>query len=175
MFPDDADNDFRGFEVMPSPFSENVSCIGELPVNYTSEYCQRAYFGGDDERVSCTTCDLKDENWICLTCYMPFCSRYKNGHSAKHFEETGHSIAVSLGDLSFWDYGMDCYLDCFNIEELHPVFRVLHMAKFGESACLPATGGSGSGSGIGSGGGFTLELGVKKERDDDGGPKKTER
>jgi NAD-dependent deacetylase sirtuin 2 len=91
------------------------------------------------------------ENWLCLTCGALLCSRYANGHAKMHWEDTkaeddldlavgkpgmnyssehnsGHCVAVSLGDLSVWCYECQSYL-------LHPtldsITKKLEGMKFG--------------------------------------------
>ena len=95
--------------------------------------CDEDYKTAEDgEKKSCPT----GENWLCLTCGALLCSRYANGHAKMHYEDTksedfvdeaigkpgvnygsdhqsGHCIAVSLGDLSVWCYECSSYL-------LHP-------------------------------------------------------
>jgi len=105
-------------------------------------------------------CGDSSENWVCLLCHKIFCSRYVNAHAKAHAEATGHLIACSLSDLSFWDFGQDAYLDVFAIEALHASrptacvfldarrghrasldarrrYTALHLAKFGAVPTLP--------------------------------------
>ena len=100
---------FRGFEVYPAAFSPNVSKnVTAPPSDLTAEFVRSAYFDNDgDDRRCCTNCDVSSELWICMKTYKPFCSRQGNGHGVQHFEENGHCIALSLNDLSVWDYNMD--------------------------------------------------------------------
>lgn len=84
------------------------------------------------------------ENWLCLTCGLVACSRYVNGHSKIHYEDTtrdnlkkesfegekiGHCIAASLADLSVWCYECNGYL---HHESLKPILNALEKKKFGE-------------------------------------------
>ena len=48
-----------------------------------------------------------------------------------------HDIALSLGDMSVWSFGLGCYLDTFNIHQLHAHFTAVYMARFGEEPQLP--------------------------------------
>ena len=61
---------------------------------------------------------------------------------------------------------MDCYLDVFNIPELHPAFRALHFAKFAEEASLPSLKKKKKSTG----GDIIIELNLKSnnEGDDEG-------
>lgn len=59
----------------------------------------------------CNDCGHQDENWVCCECGKVFCSRYVNGDMAKHAKESGHGIASSMSDLSFWCYLCEDYID----------------------------------------------------------------
>lgn len=74
------------------------------------------------------------ENWLCLECGAIRCSRYVNGHSLLHWEETksskdddGHCLAVSLEDLSVWCYVCNAYV--VN-DLLKPITNTLERLKF---------------------------------------------
>lgn len=60
---------------------------------------------------SCSRCQDRSENWICLTCLGVFCSRYVRGHMAEHFDATVHPMTLSFSDLSVWCYVCDSYVD----------------------------------------------------------------
>ena len=36
----------------------------------------------------CDICQDSNENWICLSCRMPVCSRFVNGHAEEHWIDT---------------------------------------------------------------------------------------
>ena len=60
---------------------------------------------------------------------------------ALHHEETAaksesHCIAMGVGDLSFWCFGCDSYLNHLTIRRIFEVYSVAHIAKFGEE--IPA-------------------------------------
>ncbi|CCE78256.1 Piso0_000874 [Millerozyma farinosa CBS 7064] len=65
----------------------------------------------------CSLCDLKENLWICLTCGTTGCGRKQfgstlngNSHALKHYENTGHSVAIKLGSLSAnQEDSYDCY------------------------------------------------------------------
>jgi len=76
---------------------------------------------------SCCVCKHRPENWFCLFCSQTFCSRYIEGHSLKHFEQTGHCILISFSDLSVWCYSCNEYIAS---EVLDPAINLLHNAKF---------------------------------------------
>lgn len=65
----------------------------------------------------CSMCDLEENLWLCFTCGAVGCGREQfgsdlkgNSHALKHYEESGHSVAVKLGSLSADDEdNCDCY------------------------------------------------------------------
>ncbi|XP_052822456.1 histone deacetylase 6 isoform X2 [Octopus bimaculoides] len=67
---------------------------------------------GLDTSSPCETCGDTNENWVCLTCYKVFCSRYVQEHMVKHHEvEPDHYIVLSYADLSVWCYGCNSYVE----------------------------------------------------------------
>ena len=55
--------------------------------------------------LKCQKCDEKTELWICLTCGLPFCSRYINKHFVEHNKENkDHLLCLGIMDLSIWCY-----------------------------------------------------------------------
>ena len=70
----------------------------------------------DDVQLrKCHECDLDQNLWICLTCGQLGCGRAQfggipgNTHALKHYETTGHPIAVKLGSLSKDVADIYCY------------------------------------------------------------------
>ena len=120
-----AASDGGGFQVYPKKSTPHLDCISTDALD-----------GAKALSAVCARCG-EDEVWICLQCHAPHCSRYKNGCCKKHAEESGHLIAVSLSDLSVWDYGQDCYLDVYAIPKLRAPYASLHLAKFGEAPRFP--------------------------------------
>ena len=60
---------------------------------------------------ACGTCEEPHENWQCLTCNTVLCSRYRNGHMLKHFEQTkDHAVCLSYSDLSIWCFQCENYI-----------------------------------------------------------------
>ena len=112
----------QGYRVTPLTSSLEVRHVSSAPFDAAAALSAR-----------CSECGEADENWVCLTCHEVLCSRYKQGHCAKHSGQhaEGHKIACSLSDMSFWDFAQEAYLDCYLIPELHPVYKSLHCAKFG--------------------------------------------
>lgn len=65
-----------------------------------------------------------------------FCSRHREGHGVRHFENTQHSLALSYSDLSVWCYSCDYYLDSPKFAQ---VKQLAHKSKFGEQVPDKAT------------------------------------
>lgn len=71
----------------------------------------------DVNLTKCSKCDLEENLWLCFTCGAIGCGRQQfgsdiqgNSHALKHYEETGHSVAVKLGSLSAENEdNCDCY------------------------------------------------------------------
>ena len=60
---------------------------------------------------TCQTCSVNGEVWLCLKCAEIHCSRYVEGHMAKHYSENpDHMLAFSFADFSFWCYACDSYV-----------------------------------------------------------------
>jgi ubiquitin carboxyl-terminal hydrolase 5/13 len=78
---------------------------------------------------------LKENLWLCLTCGNLGCGRAQyggiggNGHALKHFEATGHPIAVKMGSITpEGTADVFCYEHGFEI--LNP-YLGQHLAHFG--------------------------------------------
>eukprot|EP01084_Bolivina_argentea_P162118 282153_1 len=83
-----------------------------------------------------TNCTINTENWLCLCCYKVFCGRYGNKHMISHFNNSNnkeHCIALGIGDLSFWCYKCDMYLDHLSIKQLFILYKIVHKIKFNEN------------------------------------------
>ncbi|THU62163.1 hypothetical protein C4D60_Mb01t02230 [Musa balbisiana] len=89
----------------------------------------------------CSRCHHPAENWLCLSCKDVFCSRFINKHMLKHYEESGHCLALSFSDLSVWCFECDAYLDVQMIWQLRPVYEVAHLLKFEERPSFRAIEG----------------------------------
>ena len=54
----------------------------------------------------CSSCDLKENLWLCLICGTLGCGRQQfggvagNGHGLAHFEASGHPVSVKLGTIT---------------------------------------------------------------------------
>ncbi|KAI4295751.1 hypothetical protein L6164_035762 [Bauhinia variegata] len=81
----------------------------------------------------CNRCQHPSENWLCLSCKEVLCSRFVNKHMLQHYQQTGHSVALSFSDLSVWCFSCDSYLDAQVILQLRPVHEIAYILKFGEA------------------------------------------
>eukprot|EP00928_Gymnodinium_smaydae_P089989 TRINITY_DN73858_c0_g1_i1.p2 TRINITY_DN73858_c0_g1~~TRINITY_DN73858_c0_g1_i1.p2 ORF type:complete len:202 (+),score=46.44 TRINITY_DN73858_c0_g1_i1:81-608(+) len=91
----------------------------------------------------CAQCG-EDEVWLCGSCGVSLCSRYKNQHMVAHSKAEGHAVGLSLSDLSFWCFECDAYLDVYKIPALHALYAAAHTAKFGSPPSLPTTASASS-------------------------------
>lgn len=59
--------------------------------------------------TKCATCGLTSNNWICVVCGVVGCGRYEPGkaHARRHWEESGHVLAMELETQRVWDYKGD--------------------------------------------------------------------
>ncbi|KAK9915609.1 hypothetical protein WJX75_001452 [Coccomyxa subellipsoidea] len=86
-------------------------------------YCS----GASSADSHCLTCGTSRDLWMCLICGHVGCGRYREGHAAKHSEETGHSYALELEAQRVWDYASDNY-----------VHRLVQSKKNGKLVELPS-------------------------------------
>jgi len=84
-----------------------------------------------DTSEPCGDCGHVGENWVCLTCYKVYCSRYVNEHMLFHSIATDHKMVLSYADLSVWCYACDSYV---HNAELLPMKNSAHRHKFGRDA-----------------------------------------
>ncbi|XP_076447342.1 protein deacetylase HDAC6-like [Babylonia areolata] len=87
------------YAVQPRPWCPHVPSVRPLPP------------GGLDTRLPCEDCGDSKENWVCLTCYKVFCSRYVNEHMLFHSVAEEHLMVLSYSDLSVWCYACNDYID----------------------------------------------------------------
>lgn len=59
--------------------------------------------------TKCAMCDSTTHNWICVVCGVVGCGRYEpgKGHARRHWEESGHVLAMELETQRVWDYKGD--------------------------------------------------------------------
>nr|XP_044996311.1 histone deacetylase 6 isoform X2 [Jaculus jaculus] len=88
---------------------------------------------GLDITQPCKACGTLQENWVCLTCYQVYCSRYINADMVQHHKTSGHPLVLSFVDLSTWCYLCQAYV---HHQDLEDVKRVAHQSKFGEDMPL---------------------------------------
>lgn len=83
----------------------------------------------------CSSCDLNENLWLCLTCGNLGCGRAQyggvggNSHGVAHTDSTKHPVAVKLGSLSA-DGSADIYCYACNEERIDPDL-VAHLAHWG--------------------------------------------
>lgn len=82
-----------------------------------------------DVTQPCEDCGTCQENWVCLSCYQVYCSRYINAHMVRHHEASGHPLVLSYVDLSTWCYPCQAYV---HHQDLLDVKNITHQKKFGE-------------------------------------------
>ncbi|CAH8494399.1 unnamed protein product [Schistosoma turkestanicum] len=78
----------------------------------------------------CGDCNHFNENWVCLSCYAVYCSRYVNSHMLEHYVKMKHPLVLSYADLSIWCYECESYV---HNEILFNIKQAVHQAKFGET------------------------------------------
>jgi NAD-dependent deacetylase sirtuin 2 len=148
-------NDFEGYAIEPKrncPHvlrNEHLAAIKGSNAHELLQLCSNAF--NNVKMCQEETCDVTDENWMCLACGKLYCSRYKNGHMAKHCQQVSpsdtvnqneneegdncHCVAVSLSDLSFWCYKCDSYIE--NDSELGDFYNVLLREKSNAEDLVP--------------------------------------
>nr|XP_027808092.1 histone deacetylase 6 isoform X1 [Marmota flaviventris] len=89
---------------------------------------------GLDVTQPCEDCGTLEENWVCLSCYQVYCSRYINAHMVRHHEASGHPLVLSYTDLSTWCYPCQAYV---HHQALLDVKNIIHQYKFGENMPHP--------------------------------------
>nr|XP_045365336.1 ubiquitin carboxyl-terminal hydrolase 49 [Camelus bactrianus] len=56
------------------------------------------------QKWCCRECATTESVWACLKCSHVACGRYIEDHALKHFEETGHPLAMEVRDLYVFCY-----------------------------------------------------------------------
>ncbi|KAI5807462.1 hypothetical protein DFH27DRAFT_594209 [Peziza echinospora] len=83
----------------------------------------------------CTSCDLKENLWLCLQCGNLGCGRAQfggvggNGHGLSHYEDFNHPVAVKLGSITP-EGTADIYCYKCNDERIDPELAS-HLAYWG--------------------------------------------
>lgn len=59
--------------------------------------------------TKCSMCGAVENNWMCVICGVVGCGRYDpgKGHARRHWEESGHVLAMELETQRVWDYKGD--------------------------------------------------------------------
>ncbi|KAL1408751.1 hypothetical protein Q8F55_005564 [Vanrija albida] len=60
--------------------------------------------------TQCGMCDSTENIWICVVCGAVGCGRYSKGHARRHWEESGHVLAMEVETQRVWDYEGDNYV-----------------------------------------------------------------
>nr|XP_030702620.1 histone deacetylase 6 isoform X1 [Globicephala melas]XP_030702621.1 histone deacetylase 6 isoform X1 [Globicephala melas]XP_030702622.1 histone deacetylase 6 isoform X1 [Globicephala melas]XP_030702623.1 histone deacetylase 6 isoform X1 [Globicephala melas] len=116
---DHADTDQAMFyAVTPLPWCPHLVAVCPVPE------------AGLDVTQPCQDCGALQENWVCLSCYQVYCSRYINAHMLQHHEGSGHPLVLSYADLSTWCYHCQAYV---HHKALLAVKNIAHQNKFGEN------------------------------------------
>ncbi|TFK33774.1 ubiquitinyl hydrolase [Crucibulum laeve] len=83
----------------------------------------------------CSSCDLKENLWLCMICGSLGCGRQQfggvsgNSHGLAHYESTGHGVSVKLGTITP-EGGADIYCYKCNDAKQDPAVAQ-HLATFG--------------------------------------------
>ncbi|XP_049747754.1 ubiquitin carboxyl-terminal hydrolase 49 isoform X3 [Elephas maximus indicus] len=56
------------------------------------------------QKWCCVECCTTESVWACLKCAHVACGRYMEDHALRHFEETGHPLAMEVRDLYVFCY-----------------------------------------------------------------------
>ena len=104
-----------------------------IPLSYCPHLEEIADRPSDEGQINafkcCEICQDGSENWLCLTCFGCFCSRYVKGHMSQHFAEAKHPMALSFSDMSVWCYECDSYV---NNERTQQIKKIAYESKFSE-------------------------------------------
>ncbi|KAL7424550.1 hypothetical protein Q5752_000234 [Cryptotrichosporon argae] len=83
----------------------------KLPSSTSTSAGLAAGTGTDPTRLpQCGTCGQADSNWMCVVCGAVGCGRYAKAHARRHWETSGHGLAMELETQRVWDYAGDNYV-----------------------------------------------------------------
>jgi len=68
-------------------------------------------------------CGENFDNWVCLECGYVGCCKYLNMHTRQHELKTGHSIHISLRNLSIWCSKCDEFVNNKEYYPIHLLFK----------------------------------------------------
>lgn len=92
--------------------------------------------------LSCRTCAIPENLWICLLCAHVGCGRYTAEHAQAHFRRWGHSASLELATGRVWDYVEDSFVHAASHQLLpHPPPTSTHAGAHGGH--LGSAGGPG--------------------------------
>eukprot|EP01084_Bolivina_argentea_P116462 206932_1 len=82
-----------------------------------------------------TECNVNEckhtESWVCTHCFKVLCGRYGAQHMIQHkTQNKEHCIAMGCGDLSFWCYACNDYLDHLHMRRVFELYKIAHVRKF---------------------------------------------
>ena len=117
------DSSVTGLVTLPCAHTFDCDCLrkwgdSKCPVCRVSHLLLSAQQGSssgasarDRDQVTrltrCQVCDASEGNWICVVCGAVGCGRYDKGHARRHWEESGHVLAMELDTQRVWDYKGD--------------------------------------------------------------------
>lgn len=66
--------------------------------------------------LTCYTCNIPENLWICLLCGHVGCGRYTAEHAKRHFHCCGHIFSLELATGRVWDYVEDMFVHSSEFE-----------------------------------------------------------
>ncbi|XP_051060575.1 ubiquitin carboxyl-terminal hydrolase 49 isoform X2 [Phodopus roborovskii] len=93
------------------------------------------------QKWCCLECSTTESAWACLKCSHVACGRYIEDHALKHFEETGHPLAMEVRDLYVFCYLCKDYVLNDNPEGDLKLLRSSLLAVQGQKQDQPARRG----------------------------------
>ncbi|XP_014388452.1 PREDICTED: ubiquitin carboxyl-terminal hydrolase 49 [Myotis brandtii] len=93
------------------------------------------------QKWCCRECTTTESVWACLKCSHVACGRYIEDHALKHFEETGHPLAMEVRDLYVFCYLCKDYVLNDNPEGDLKLLRSALLAVRGQKQDLPGRRG----------------------------------
>ncbi|KAI8870087.1 ubiquitinyl hydrolase [Ramicandelaber brevisporus] len=108
-----------------------AACEHSLMINQVEPTAETASL----DRSHCSSCDLKENLWLCLACGAVGCGRRQfdgsggNNHAIDHFKATGHAVNVKLGTITP-EGSADVF--CYACDDASVDFDLrAHLATFG--------------------------------------------
>lgn len=106
------------------------------PCEHTLCLQQKPAKAFDEEHLKkCSSCDLRENLWLCLECGNLGCGRQQfggsggNSHGLAHTDSSGHAVAVKLGSITS-EGSADVYCYSCNEERIDPELQN-HLAHWG--------------------------------------------